>query len=201
MKRLLKLRELTILCLMGFVLVLSACGGNNTKDAQVQENQNQENLSEPDQGSEDQDENNSKFVNEAASSNDFEIAAGSLAISKGVSTEVKNYGQHMVDDHTAVGTDLKKLTASKGWGLPGQLMERHTTLLEKLKAASGAEFDRLFAEVMVSSHQEAITLFRGATENSPGVTDPDLKKFAKEKLPGLEMHLEKANKLQDGVKN
>ncbi|MBE8722995.1 DUF4142 domain-containing protein [Sphingobacterium pedocola] len=200
MKRLLKLRKLALLSLMGSVLVLSACGGNNTKDAQGQENQ-KVGGSETGQDSDDQDENNSKFVNDAASSNDFEIAAGSLAISKGVSTDVKNYGQHMVDDHTAVGTDLKKLTASKGWGLRGQLMERHTTLLEKLKAASGAEFDRLFAEVMVSSHQEAITLFRGATENSPGVTDPDLKKFAKEKLPGLEMHLEKANKLQDGVKN
>jgi predicted outer membrane protein len=50
--------------------------------------------------------------------------------------------------------------------------------------------------MMVADHQKAVTMFRaelGTAQNS------DLKKYAEDVLPKLEMHLEKAQRLQSSL--
>jgi putative membrane protein len=139
---------------------------------------------------------NQDFVNRATSSNNFEIAAGNLALTKGVSQEVKAYGQHMVNDHSAVGAEMTALASSKGWSVPTSLMPKEQANLDSLNSATGAAFDALFARKMVVSHQEAIALFETASRAN-GVPDTDLRTFAAGKLPALRAHLQEATALLD----
>lgn len=139
---------------------------------------------------------NQDFVNRASSSNNFEIAAGNLAITKGVSEEVKAYGQHMVNDHSAVGAEMTALATAKGWSVPTSLMPKEQANLDSLNSATGAAFDALFARKMVVSHQEAIDLFETASRSN-GVPDTDLRTFASGKLPALRAHLTEATALLD----
>jgi putative membrane protein len=139
---------------------------------------------------------NQDFVDRATSSNNFEIAAGNLAVTKGVSAEVKAYGEHMVQDHSAVGAEMMALANKKGWSIPTNLLPKEQANIDSLNSATGAAFDALFARKMVVSHQEAIDLFETASRAN-GVPDTELRTWASGKLPALRAHLQEANALLD----
>ncbi len=65
--------------------------------------------------------------------------------------------------------------------------------IEKMTELSGTDFDREFANMMVADHQKAVEMFRDLLNIAE---NPDVKKYAGDLLPKLEMHLEKAQKLQ-----
>lgn len=124
-------------------------------------------------------------------SNQMEIEAGKLAQEKGESKAVKNYGKMLVRDHTAAD---KQVTA-----LAKQLKVEFETMpamksakMDAAKNATGAEFDRLFAEAMVEDHTRDASdaaAARDATKN------PKLKKLLTALVPKLEKHRDTAQKL------
>ena len=150
-----------------------------------------------DNGGADYKMDNQDFVNRAVSSNNFEITAGTLAQTKGQTDLVKQFGQHMVTDHTAVGAEMTGLAARKGWTVPSptdlQLKER--ALLNTLDSVTNETFDMQFAAIMIASHQDAVSLFEEASGRE-GARDAELRGFAGNKLPVLRTHLEEARTLQ-----
>ena len=138
---------------------------------------------------------NQEFVTRAASSNNFEVVAGELAQARGTTDAIKHYGQHMVTDHTAAGMELKSLATPKGWTVPEQLQPKEQENLNRLTALTGTAFDREFAQMMVVSHQDAVSLFQEASSNR-GVPDGDLRNWAGGKVPKLKEHLQDAINLR-----
>ncbi|TCK80782.1 DUF4142 domain-containing protein [Albibacterium bauzanense] len=143
---------------------------------------------------------NQTFVTKASGSNNFEIAAGTLAMSKGESELVRDYGNHMVEDHTAVGVELSALAESKDWIISTELQAEDKIKIATLTALTGTAFDKEYAEIMVESHEDAVDLFTSAS-GSNGVMDTELKSFASGKLPTLKTHLEEAQTLEAEVDN
>lgn len=141
---------------------------------------------------------NQHFVTQASSSNMFEIAAGNLAIQKGVNAEVKAYGNHMVTDHSTAATEMATLANQKGLTVPTTMTEKHQAKLNMLAGLIGTEFDKQYAAMMVTSHMETIVLFQEASSDI-GVPDDDLRGFAAGKLPTLNEHLQHAQQLQTMV--
>jgi len=62
-----------------------------------------------------------------------------------------------------------------------------------MKSLQGGEFDREFVNMVVAEHQKTVEMFR---DQQSTAQDPDLKKYVDDTLPILEMHLEKAQRLQ-----
>jgi putative membrane protein len=141
---------------------------------------------------------NQTFVNQASSSNNFEIAAGTLATTKSSNTLILQYGSKMASEHTGVGRDLTAIASSKNLNVSTTLQADHQTKINALASLSGAQFDEQFISMMISSHQEAISLFQNAS-SSRGVMDGDLRNFAANKLPSLKAHLQEAQNLQTKV--
>jgi len=141
---------------------------------------------------------NQEFVNRASSSNQFEISAGAMAASKGENEAVKTYGEHMVTDHTAAALEMKNLANGKGWDVPNSLLQKEKQHLDQLSHLTGPAFDKEFANIMVMSHQDAVSLFEAAA-GGMGVPDADLRTMANAKLPTLKMHLEHAITLKNQV--
>jgi putative membrane protein len=81
---------------------------------------------------------------------------------------------------------------------PSQMEVKQQQNLAMLAAASGTDFDRKFAQVMVDSHQETIALFENASMEW-GVPDGDLRNMATAKLPTLRTHLQDAINLRATV--
>jgi putative membrane protein len=136
------------------------------------------------------------FVKKAAISDMYEIQASKLAQAKAVSADVKSFASRMIADHTKSSDQLKSILSGKsGLKAPTIMDAKHKALLSKLKAASGASFDNLYAQQQLEAHQQGVTLFTGESQNGK---DPDLKNFARQTLPTLQEHLSMAQTLQKG---
>src|SRR4051812_35640653 len=103
---------------------------------------------------------NQDFVTQASSSNMFEIAAGGLAVQKSTNANVKAFGNHMTTDHGQAATEMATLASQKGWTVPSAMSAKEQTNYNMLATLSGTAFDKQFAQMMVTSHQETITLFQ-----------------------------------------
>jgi len=124
-----------------------------------------------------------------------EIALGSLAVNQGMNSDVKAFGQHMVDDHTKANEELKSAAAQSQAEMPSAPSAAQKKTASKLESMKAAEFDRAYADTMVKDHEQTVALFK--QEASTG-KDPGLKAFAAKTLPTLQQHLEMAKALKPG---
>jgi putative membrane protein len=136
--------------------------------------------------------------------NQEEISLGKLATEKGELEQVKSYGAHLVQDHTAADNQviaLAKLkninlnsTLPQSIGETGQLASGATTATE-LKILSGKPFDRAFIKAMRSDHDKVIRMIETAE-----IDDLPTKALAQKMLPQLKEHRRLAKNLQGAVK-
>ena len=147
-------------------LILVSCGGPSTTD----------------------------FVQKAAMSDMYEVEAGKIASQKGQSGAVKSFGQMMVDAHGKTTEQLKAIVASEGLkvDLPAKLDSKHQKLINDLNAATGADFDKTYANQQVDGHQDAASLFDAYAKKGDNAA---LKAFAQKTLPVIQQHLDEAKKL------
>lgn len=138
-----------------------------------------------------------KFAVEAANGGMAEVALGQLAVQKGTSQQVKDFGAMMVKDHSAAGEKLKALAKDKGISLPQGISDDEKKLKDHLTAQSGDDFDKAYVKAMVEDHQEDIKSFEVAVTQ---LKDPELKGFATQTLPTLKMHLAAIQKIQTSAK-
>jgi putative membrane protein len=130
-----------------------------------------------------------KFAKEAAEGGMAEVQMGKLAADKGTDSDVKSFGQKMVDDHSKANDELKSLAAKKGIALPQDLSKKHKSTQDKLSKLSGAKFDKAYMKDMVDDHEKDVKAFRKQAKEG---SDADIKAFAEKTLPTLESHLDLA---------
>jgi putative membrane protein len=128
-----------------------------------------------------------KFTMEAAMGGMEEVQLGQIAAQKGASDEVRQFGQHMVDDHTKANQDLMQVASGKSWTLPTGLDAKHQADVQRLSAMSGEAFDREYVKMMVKDHKKDVADFQ--KESTRGA-DADVKSFATRTLPTLQEHLQ-----------
>jgi putative membrane protein len=133
-----------------------------------------------------------KFAMTAAMDGMTEVELGRLAVQKGVSEAVKQFGQRMIDDHTAANQQLTQLASQKGITLPTALDPKHAAMVQKFQRLTGAQFDREYTKQMVQDHRKAVALFQKEAANG---TDAEMKAFASSTLPTLNAHLSMAQSM------
>ena len=139
--------------------------------------------------------NDRKFVMEAAMGGMMEVELGRLAVERGASDAVKQFGQRMIDDHTRANQELMQLASAAGVTPPAALDAKHRATVAKMARLSGAAFDREYARQMVKDHEKTVALFQ--READRGAHD-GLKSFASAQLPALQEHLSMARALAGG---
>jgi putative membrane protein len=137
------------------------------------------------------------FVMEAACGGMAEVALGELAQQKGQSDAVKQFGKHMVDDHSKVNNELKELAGRKGVVVPAALKPKHQKIVDSLSKLSGAEFDKQYMREMVKDHESDVAAFQ--KEGDKG-KDAELTSWVKQTLPTLQDHLKMARDAETKVK-
>jgi len=138
------------------------------------------------------------FTMKVAQASLGEIELARLATKKSENTEVKNFADMMVNDHTNGLQQLKDLMKDYNLPQPTTVSADTQQEIDRLAVLSDGDFDREFANMMVSDHQKAIELFReelGIAQNH------DIREYVEGMLPKLEKHLKKAQELQSSVFN
>jgi putative membrane protein len=132
------------------------------------------------------------FARAAAAGGLAEVELGQLANQKGKSSEARQFGQRMVDDHSKANTELKELAASANIPLPNAPDAENQAMRERLDKAQGNAFDRDYIRGQITAHQESVQLFEYEIGSGQ---DSRLKAFASQVLPVLFQHLEMAQNI------
>lgn len=138
-----------------------------------------------------------KFADAAATGGMMEVMAGELAASTSSNATVKALGEMMVKDHTKANNELKNWASKAGYTLPTGLNAEQQKKHDELKAKKGAEFDRMYTDLMVTDHKKTIADFK--KESAEG-SESSLKAFATKTIPALEHHLMASEKAKAAVK-
>lgn len=173
----------TVLFIAAFTFYGSACNSSEQDSVKQAQEQNQNSAIDKDI---------SEFMTEAADARMMEIEYGKLAMEKGTTPAIKQYGQLMITEQTKMLQDLRILAASKNIILPNRLSDKKADALEDLKEKSGVEFDDEFMENLKKDHKRDVDEFDDATD----FADRDVKKFAETYLPVVESHLEKIREIE-----
>ena len=132
------------------------------------------------------------FRTKAAQGGMAEVALGQMAANKGSDPKIKEFGQHMVDDHGKANDELKSIAQRDGESLPAESSKAQQDAAQKLGEKSGKDFDAAFTQMMLKDHEETIALFK---QEAASGQDPEMKQFASKTLPTLEQHLKMAREL------
>jgi len=133
------------------------------------------------------------FLVKAANSGMAEVKLGELASQKGTDKKVREMGEMIVRDHAAANDQVKQLAAGRNVSLPETIGGSMQHQVEELAGKKGKDFDRAYISQMIKDHQDAISLFKRATEK---VNDPDVRTFANNTLPKLQEHLDSCKVVQ-----
>jgi len=133
------------------------------------------------------------FMMKAAQANLAEIDAARIALEKSDNNDVKDYANMIKNDHTNALEDLADLMKDKNVQQPKTIASDTQQDINRMSNLSGGEFDREFVNMMVSDHQKTIELFR---DQQSSAQNRDVRKYVEDMLPKLELHLDKAQRLQ-----
>ncbi|MFE0759259.1 DUF4142 domain-containing protein [Inquilinus sp. NPDC058860] len=133
------------------------------------------------------------YVQKAAASDQFEVQSGRIASQKATNADVKTFAQMMVDDHTKSSEKIAAAAKADGSAqAPTTLDPAHNEQLQSLQKVSGPEFDRLYMDMQIKGHTEALQLHRTYSESGD---DAKLKAVATEIAPVVSHHLDEAKRI------
>jgi putative membrane protein len=137
----------------------------------------------------------SAYVPNAAMGDMYEIQAADIALERSGNAKVKELAQMIKTDHTMASNEFKGLvpTAAPGETLPTSLDQRRQGLIDNLRSASAADFDKVYIDQQIAAHNEAITLHQGFADNTD---HPQLAAFSTKVLPKIRGHLEMAEQIK-----
>jgi putative membrane protein len=126
--------------------------------------------------------------------NTADIETGALAVERGRSQEVRDYGSMLVRDHKAVrqmGRDLaERLGVTPTPPADSSAAMAHANAMARLRKVSADEFDQAFLAHEVAFHQgvlDAVT-----TTLLPAITNDDLRALVVKVAPAFEGHRDAA---------
>lgn len=136
--------------------------------------------------------NDAIFADQAARGGKAEVQAGHLAQQKGASSQVKQFGQTLVQDHTQGNQQLEQIARQENLSLPTRPSEDQMSQAKKLEGLSGRQFDRQFLQDQVKDHRKDIGLYQREAQTGK---DGALQAYAQQSLPMLRKHLQIAESL------
>lgn len=129
--------------------------------------------------------------------NTWDMETGALAVKKGTTKEVRDFGAMLERDHNAVrqqGRDLaKKLGVHPTPPKDFAMAKDHATALKTLRAKSGKAFDRAFLEHEVAFHKAVIDAV--TTTLLPALKNEEARALVTKVAPAFQAHMAGAQNL------
>lgn len=170
---------------VALILLVASCGPSQPKDSkEVAEDLNKERFDK------DRKEKDAQFLVDIAEINMKQIRLGQLAQQKGTTPQVKELGKMVEDAHTKSQRELTALARSMSITIPTTPTDDVQDAFKDLNERTGVDFDKAYADKMVSKHNDAISAFEKATT---GNYDTEIKNWAIASLPALRTNLNHSN--------
>lgn len=133
-----------------------------------------------------------------AATNEGEIAAAKIAVSKATNADVKAFARMMITDHTKLLTDgnalAKRLKVTPDTAAAVAIRSDNSTLAGQLKSApKGKTFDTTYVNAQVTGHQQALDMLKTA---QPQAQNADLRQAIANAIPVVQGHLDRIKSIQ-----
>lgn len=135
------------------------------------------------------------FANAIAASDMFEIESAKIAADKASSAQIKSFAEQLRADHQKSSAELKAAAAKAPSPITvtPKLTAEQQGMLDQLKSAAGADFDRRFIDLQTNAHQKALALLQNYVGNGDAAP---LKDFASKAATVVEGHLDHVNTIR-----
>jgi putative membrane protein len=133
------------------------------------------------------------FMMRAAEGHLAEMDMANIALQKSDNKDVRDYANMIQSDHKGALDDLTDLMKDRNVSQPRTVPADMKKDIDVMNGLIGAELDREFINQMVAEHEKEIGMYQ---DRAAIVQDVEVKKYAEDFLPKLEMHLEKGQRLQ-----
>ncbi|HUB49380.1 MAG TPA: DUF4142 domain-containing protein [Acetobacteraceae bacterium] len=121
----------------------------------------------------------------AAQNSMGEAQAGQLAMQRGASGRVKQFGQQLMTDQNGINDALQQIVQQDNLAPPPQPSPMQEAQDRRLNVLYGQDFDKAFVGAQVTHTAQAIAMYQREAQSGQ---DPALKQFAQETLPVLRHH-------------
>ena len=127
------------------------------------------------------------FVKEAGAGNLAEANVGKLAMEKGGTLAIREFGRWMYTDHELVANNwLKAIMEAQNQPFQPTPTAEQRQMQQKLERLSGRQFDREYTQGMVMDHEKTIPVFEKEARDGQ---NPMIKDYAHNLVPVLQQHL------------
>jgi putative membrane protein len=118
------------------------------------------------------------FVRMVGASDAFEVQSSQLALQRSASPRVQAFARQMINDPSATFSVLQQSAPMPvAFSSPfGMLDPRHAGMLSQLAALNGPSFERLYVQMQLAGHRQAVALFSSYVASGD---DPRLVSFAR----------------------
>ena len=134
--------------------------------------------------------------------NQIDISHARLALARSNNSQVKDFANQMISDHTSLEKSVNDLAKKLGVTpadspTSKQLKQQAAQETKKLKSLKGSEFDKEYVAHEISFHQAVID----AAKNTliPNAKNAELKSAIEGAAPLLQGHLQHAQQLQSSL--
>lgn len=135
-----------------------------------------------------------QFLDFAAQTDMVEANLGQMAGSVASSQQVKDYGQMLVNDHTADFNELYKVAQQANLTRPNAIgAEQNKAMVDPFQKLKGTAFDKRYIHEMIAGHTKAIAVYKKEAEDAQNAA---VKSYAEQTLPTLQKHLDNAKALE-----
>lgn len=137
------------------------------------------------------DQNGVLFIKNGIEGGMKEIKAAGLVITQSENQKVIDLAKTMIDDHTRIVEELKRLEHDKQIVETDTISPADEQMITILSNKKGVDFDQDYLNMMVTDHIQDIKLFTNAASNR----DTDIKSYAVKNLPVIQEHLDQLKKI------
>jgi putative membrane protein len=137
-----------------------------------------------------------KFIQEAIADNTLEIRLAQLADKNSTDSQVRQYAQRVLSDHTVMQNQWIALASRNGMTMRAGMGPRHKKKADRLESLSGREFDRAYMTTEVQNQQDYVEYFG---KEGRATRSGQVRELAANDLRSLELHLNEAKDVGNRV--
>ncbi|MBD1396811.1 DUF4142 domain-containing protein [Pontibacter sp. JH31] len=142
-----------------------------------------------------------EFMAYAYNISNQQVELGKLAVEKGLSPQVKEYGQRMIDLYGKKLEELGEMSGQYQVTLPETMTEDQAGRVQELRETETGKFDRAYWDNVIDAHKDAADEF---DDNVKDVAETDNTAFnfwARNTAKEIRAHMEQAMRFRLDLKN
>ncbi|MHC2991261.1 hypothetical protein OB13_06580 [Pontibacter sp. HJ8] len=142
-----------------------------------------------------------EFMGYAYNNSALQIELGKLAVEKGSTPEVRQYGQKMVDLYAKRQKELKEIAGENAAKLPQNMADDQMGKVQELRDKDPKEFDKAYWDTVVDAHKEALNVFDDKVKTLKETDNAAFNLWSRNSAKEVRAHMEEAMKHREDLKS